>query len=219
MEASYTQFRENILMALYEEERLEGNGDVILFRKLVDEFGLEWRPGWLIEVQKDLLADGLITGPSNARNDDMAIGKLSGRGLRHVEEEYGAIGGVPTLLTKPEHDDLVIQVEEAAPVDRERQTVSSSSWTGIEARLATSPAIIEQISIKIVEIDRLIDATGLTNAERQKAKAITSALQNLILSPEPEWQVIVQLLNSPNLTAVLNVAAVVQLTLALIFGS
>jgi len=219
METTYTQFRENILMALYEEERLEGQGDVILFRKLVDEYELEARPGWLLEAQKDLLADGLITGPSNARNDDMAIGKLSGRGLRHIEAEYGAIGGVPTLLAKPDHDDLIIPVKAAPPTEVAYPTVSSVDWTGIEARLATSPVIVEKISVKISEIDELIEATGLTNFERQKAKAITSALRSLVASPEPEWKAIVQLLNSPNLTAVLNVATIVQLTLALIFGS
>jgi hypothetical protein len=69
-----------------------------------------------------------------------------------------------------------------------------------------------------LEIDRLIDETGLTNVEKHKAKAITEALLKLVYSPEPEWKTIAELLTSKPLTALLNVAAIAQIVLSMILG-
>jgi hypothetical protein len=108
-------------------------------------------------------------------------------------------------------DQFVVDDEPQAPISTASFAFDSSTWTGIEARLATDPVITKAIKQHIRQIDELVEKSGLTNAERAKAKAITVALVSLIDSPEPEWKAIVQLLTSPTLTALLNVAQIVGL--------
>ncbi len=110
---TYSRLREELLMALYQEQSDEGANEIVSFKKLVDEYDLDWKPGWLIEAQKDLREEGLVNGPSNGSNDDMAVGRLTGQGLRYIEEKYGTLKGVGTLLVKKDLDDLVIPVPSA----------------------------------------------------------------------------------------------------------
>ncbi|WP_126494772.1 hypothetical protein [Sphingosinicella microcystinivorans] len=102
--------------------------------------------------------------------------------------------------------------------DRVSPAVESSRWTGIENRLQTRPDLVDIITSKIHEIDDIIEKTGLTNAEKDKAKRITASLILLVESPEPEWKAIVELLNSKNLTAMLNIYQIVQVICSIIFG-
>lgn len=98
--------------------------------------------------------------------------------------------------------------------DTGEQGLDSYDWTGIERRLAADPLLIAEIGCKIQELDGLVDVAGLTNFERARAKAITTALLSLVESPQPEWRAVVELLNSPVIAAVCNGA-----TLAgLVFG-
>ena len=108
-------------------------------------------------------------------------------------------------------DQLVVDNELQVSISTASTAIDSAAWTGIEARLATEPAIIDAVKRHVREIDTVVEQSGLTNAERAKAKAISVALVSLIESPDPEWKAIVQLLTSPTLTALLNVAQVVGL--------
>lgn len=100
--------------------------------------------------------------------------------------------------------------------DTGEQGLDSYKWTGIENRLAADPAVTAQIRSKLQELDRLVDATELTNSEKARAKAITTALLSLGESPQPEWRAIVELLNSPVITAVCNAAALTGLAVGVI---
>lgn len=227
----YSDFREEMLFALYEEERSGNLSDFVSFKTLAADYDIDWKPGWLIELQRELREEGLIRGPSNGQNDDMAIGRLSGSGMRRVEEEHGTLDGeVPTLIVKPSEPLVVhpLEIDDAVSASRadeptltfyDASATNSASWTGIEQRLSSSPEVVEQIRLKIREIDRLVDETGLTNAERQKAKAISEALIKLVESPEPEWKAIMELLTSKPLTAILNLTAILQIAARLIIGS
>jgi hypothetical protein len=82
-------------------------------------------------------------------------------------------------------------------------------WTGIEERVASDPAIIDQISAHLHTVNVLIEQTGLSNLEKAKAHAINSALIKLIMSPEPEWQAIVNLLSTQSLNNIMGVANIV----------
>jgi urease accessory protein UreF len=100
-------------------------------------------------------------------------------------------------------------------------SLDSYDWTGIGTRLEESPEVVATIRDKIAELDRLIEATRLTNSEKDRAKSITAALISLVSSPQPEWRAIVELLNSPIITAVCNATAVAMLaigTVRLIVG-
>lgn len=98
----------------------------------------------------------------------------------------------------------------------EEPSFASVDWTGVERRVASDPALLEDIQRRIEELDAVVEKTGLTNAEQAKAKAITSALRSLVASPEPEWKVIVDLLNAPALKAALTAIGLMDLAMRLI---
>ena len=100
--------------------------------------------------------------------------------------------------------------------DTGEKSLESHDWTGIERRLAADSVLITEIGSKLREMDRLVDATGLTNSEKAQAKAITTALLSLVESPQPEWRVIVELLNSPVIAAVCNAATLVGLAVGIV---
>jgi len=216
-----------MLMALYESARAHPETEMWSFKDVAAIYGINWQHGWLIELQRELREEGLIRGPSNGQNDDMAIGKLSGAGLRQIESEYEELDGVPTLIERAEDRSSPLQISDAVSASTADEVtltyhppagVDSSRWTGIEQRLARDPSAVRHIQSQIMELDRSIETLGLSNHERAKVKAITEALSKLVESPEPEWKVIVDLLRSPTLNAVLSVAQIAQLALKLIFG-
>lgn len=96
-----------------------------------------------------------------------------------------------------------------------RDRLRSASWTGIETRMAALPGAVERVGKLIVELDQAVERCGLTNLEQQRAKALTGALRQLASSPQPEWQHIVQILNSPIFTALLNVKDVAYLVVGI----
>ena len=152
-------------------------------------------------ILRRLRADGLIETKDASPIFDTEF-RLSELGLKKFDELYG-------LAPQDEFFDS----DDAVRVD-----AWSSAWTGIEKRLDSHPRIVDEIRLKMKEIDRLVEAAGLTNEERQKAKAISEALVSLVESPQPEWRAIVNLLNTKPLTALLNLSSIVQLALKLIFG-
>ncbi len=95
---SFTQFEEQILIGLYQEHVLFGIDENVLFRTLIAKYGLESKPGWPCSAFKDLVDRGVVSGPKNASNDDMAFAKITGRGMRQIEEKYGAKDGVGLIL-------------------------------------------------------------------------------------------------------------------------
>lgn len=100
------------------------------------------------------------------------------------------------------------------------RTFDSAAWTGVSQKVQANPQLLDNIAAKISEIEDLIEISSLDNQRKSSARAISKALVALVSDPEPEWKVIVELLNSPKLTAVLNFAQVaVYIFAALGFGS
>ena len=100
--------------------------------------------------------------------------------------------------------------------DTGKESLDSYDWTGIETRLAADPQAIAEIASRLRDLDRLVEGTGLTNSEKARAKAITTSLLLLVESPQPEWRAIVELLNSPAITAVCNASALAGLAIAVV---
>ena len=86
--------------------------DLISFKDLADDYDIEWRDGWLLDLQKTLISEGFLRGPSNSMNDDMAIGRLIGRGLQYIEDKHGTLDGVPTMILKRGQEELLISPEQ-----------------------------------------------------------------------------------------------------------
>lgn len=212
----FSTFVEVFVAAIYNEMQQTGQtqfsvGDIL------DRYGLRFDAGWRDTFFRDYTATSLLDmrrrhlGP--IRQQHLA---LSAEGIRWVEENLG--DNVTTFL---EQNGAIYQsgaTFESRAADEVLQSYKSSTWTGIEERITASPEILAKVTANIREIDVLVDQSGLTNAERARAKAITQSLAILVESPEPEWRAIVALLNSPFLTGLLNVAAIAQLTLKLLFG-
>lgn len=202
---TYSRLREELLMALYQEQSDEGANEIVSFKKLVDEYDLDWKPGWLIEAQKDLRDEGLVSGPSNGSNDDMAVGRLTGQGLRYIEEKYGTLKGVGTLLVKKDRDDLVIPVPSAdtfAPPNAILTESGDYLVTEKGDHLVTedgnrrvtedgdnrftepeAPDVVTSTPEPITSYDSA-RWTGLTNTviDTRNAKAVTALIDNALLS-------------------------------------
>jgi hypothetical protein len=73
-----------MLRALYKDGNIP-EGHMLKFEDLAHHYELDFQPGWLIELQKELLSDGLLKGPSNGRMDAQAIGRLTGPGMQEAE--------------------------------------------------------------------------------------------------------------------------------------
>lgn len=222
---TYSRLREELLMALYQEQSDEGTNDIVSFKKLVDEYDLDWKPGWLIEAQKDLRGEGLINGPSNGNNDDMAVGRLSGQGLRYIEEKYGDLDGVSTLLVKKGWEDQLVPVppanpargvdyaRSAAPTPSEASTnvleTDSSNWTGKQFVLVDAK-VIATVQKTARELHTTIYAMRFeSNEESFNLKGLADALVAICEMAEPDVTIIDRILASPKFKAYASLLALV----------
>ncbi|QXQ07961.1 hypothetical protein KX816_08220 [Sphingosinicellaceae bacterium] len=230
---TFTDFEEKILIGLYQERTVFGVSDMLPFQDLVDKYGLDSQTGWLIEAQKNLLTQGLITGPRNGYNDQMALGLIAGPGMKLIEQRYGDKDGVGMILgpitavrtgggvrDTPTTEPSFLTLETGGLIELEGQNlaIDSTAWTGVSERLRADPIKVQNITTKIRELDQLVDGSGLTNTQVARVKAITESLVKLVESPEPEWEAIALLLRSPTLQTVLGLAGVTQLVLKIMFG-
>tara|TARA_B100000378_G_scaffold37238_1_gene28032 strand:+ start:800 stop:1456 length:657 start_codon:yes stop_codon:yes gene_type:complete len=207
--STYSQFRETLLSVLYQEQVHEGRDDILSFPELVAEYGLEFQPGWLDELQRDLREEGLIRGPSNGQGDDMAYGKLSGAGLRYIEGKHGTLKGVPTMVSKPAYDDLLVAVEDSdIPVDTPPK-IDSEQWTGGKLVLTDARVIHEVRSQAVVLRDRIYETRFESNSDSHDLKSLADALVSISQMAEPDLKILDRILSHPKfkMTAML-VAAV-----------
>jgi hypothetical protein len=211
---TYTDFANKVIVALY----LETDGDPsarIKLDELLKKYAIPVeKPCWLNNLQNDWAANGhaQFVDVGKGRANTIAI---TVNGTRQAEALAPTVSLTAQALPELEEPQSVdYQIENDFPETR----FDSAAWTGVERRIASQPGLVEEICRKVNEIDRLIETSGLTNAERAKAKAISGALKQLIESPEPEWKAIVALLRSPTLSNVVGLAALVQLVLKLVFG-
>ena len=206
----YSDLEDALLIGAYEENRNDPELKLTL-DVLLEKHPLQAPDKWFQQALRSLAEKNLIY-PGNSNRPTRRV-SITGEGLRRAE-------GLLELRQSQQEtvvSDLAVGSGRDTAAD-ENSMVESSKWTGVERRLHAEPAVVQAIGFHIQQIDRLVDEAGLTNAEKQRAKAITESLRLLIASPEPEWKAIVALLTSPALTAILNVAQIIQITLALING-
>lgn len=230
--STYADFAEKFLIAIYQETISTGQPHQRV-SAIVSKYGLEPKANWIAQIADEWEHVYFSSVSKVLGGYDSWSFRMSGSGTRYIEEKYGSKDGVGVIL-QPVVPDSVLLTEDGRPLLTEdgqfielesnefvdalpSMRIDSADWTGIAQRLESDPALVQQISKHISEIDQLIEKSGLTNAERQKAKAITESLKLLVASPEPEWKAIALLLTSPTLIAVLNVSAIVQIVLKL-FG-
>ena len=235
MAGTFTNFREEMLRALYQEQVHEGQDDMLSFGKLAEEYGLEWRSGWLDELQSDLRMEGLIRGPSNGVGDDMAMGKLNGAGLRYIEDKYGDLNGVPTLISKPAYDDLLVveETSEARPpgispssavhahtateptVTAHPATVDSRAWTG-KRLVLTDEAVLRDLRAKAIELREKVHSIRFeSNSDSNDVKGLCDALVAITEMAEPDLTIIERILMHPKFQA----SAVLMAAVATVRGA
>jgi hypothetical protein len=90
--------------------------------------------------------------------------------------------------------------------------VESADWTGIAARIG--PTELGEIRDKVRALRDSIEQSPLDQRAKANALRRIEALQTLLEAPDPPWKAIIELLNSPLLTAFLNAAAI----MTIIFG-
>lgn len=230
---SYTSLREDILMALYQEQSDNGINEIKVFSSLAEEYELEYNSGWLIEIQNDLRSEGLISGPSNGSNDDMAARKLTGQGLAYVEEKYGSEGTVPTLLVRADQADLLIGIEpdpkritlsasppsagthpiyttvEGNDISLSSQLYESTAWTGKQFLLISSE-VIDRIKLNAEVLRQQVYELHIpSNSESANIKALADALCAICSMAEPEISIIDHILASPKFKTYTSLAGVV----------
>ena len=208
---NYSGFREDMIIALYQEQVHEGEDEMIAFRKLAETYDLEWREGWLGELQKELRSEGLIRGPSNGIGDDMAIGKLAGPGLRYVEDKYGSKDGVATILSKPEYDNLIVPVEDQREAEESENSVESSAWTGLPSDFVLSESKRGSLVAMLASAENALDAVGAGNSEKAMARAYIVAARTLADVPDPPVDLIWEIIGRAN-----SIAGIASLLVSII---
>lgn len=227
----YTDFEQNLLAAAYYVSN-QLRKDRVSLSEITERYSIELDPRWVRTALKQFAEmgwsrDGLHNGPiadlrirltANGikeaeriiENKSVVLNRLDPSAAAHLATEDGS------YITTEDGLHITTETDVSRPASS-AISISSADWTGITTRLQSSPEVVELIASHIADIDRLVDQTGLTNSERQKAKAITESLGLLVASPEPEWKAIATLLTSPSIAAVLNVSAIAQIILK-IFG-
>jgi hypothetical protein len=198
---TYSQFREQMMSALYQEQVHEDIDGDFSFVNLADEYGLDWREGWLEELQKELRDEGLLRGPTNGFGDEMARGKLSGAGLRYIENTYGTLDGVPTLVSKPAYDELLVPVE--SEVDSEQAenpvspAVSTDAWTGGRLVLTDERVLREVRSQANALRERIYETHFQSNSDSHDLKSLADALVSICNMAEPDLTILDRILRHP----------------------
>jgi hypothetical protein len=200
-----------MLCALYQEQMHEGVDDFLSFRQVADDYDIEWREGWLLDLQKSLISNGFLRGPSNGSNDDMAIGKLIGGGLRYIEDKHGTLDGVPTMILKKGHENMLVvetdRKQSSGPFDPAifdpaifdtGQTVASSSWTGLPRTGTLSSHASERLKVALKTVDDAIAKASCSNEERAQARAYVLAIHALAEAPDPPADLIWKLVERAN---------------------
>ena len=206
---SYSQLREDMLLALYESARNDPDSEFWSFKDLAQIYDIEWQPGWLLELQQELRDEGLIRGPSNGQNDDMAMGRLSGAGLRLVEREHGTLDGIPTLIAR--RDELLVSVplsidgaaseataDEVSLTYHPPRSIDSSSWTGLPKQGVLTAQATEKLKVALRIVDDAVAGANCSNEERAQARAYALAIHALADAPEPPADLIWQLVSRAN---------------------
>jgi hypothetical protein len=109
------------------------------------------------------------------------------------------------VLNRLKSEDPTRALSENLPID-------SAHWTGIEKRI--SAETVASILERVTPLRATIEQSDLSDRDKKNAIGRVDAIEKLLSTPDPPWKTIVELLNSPILTAFLNVTAI----LALIFG-
>ena len=233
----FSEFEEEFLVAAYQEAEIQGT-ERVTSGDLLDRYPLRFRNGWVYQVLEDLRKRGLIRGRGNVGDERSQRVFLTAAGMKEAETlldrgvgtfrlDVGDGIGFPPADHVPEganedHDNFEApEANDVLPTSvlSSSDVIQSSAWTGIETRLARDPVRVEQIKMKVRELDAILADAGLSNHEMAKARAITEALVKLVESPEPEWKAIILLLQSPALGAALNLASLVQLIFVLMTGA
>ena len=237
----YSEFREDMLSALYQEQMHNGEDALISFRDLADTYDIDWREGWLLDLQKSLINEGFLRGPQNSQNDEMAIGKLIGGGLQYIEDKHGGLDGVPTLIARRD-EPLVIEgvADDANETDRVPENAITTE-DGSPLVTEGGDYIVTEDEPDAPEVPSFASAnwTGITDRlgaehrarindlsgallaavrqsdldERSKITACKhiEAVQILLEAPDPPWKAIVELLNQPALIAFLTAVDILRL--------
>ncbi|MEO7505340.1 MAG: hypothetical protein ABIT69_09180 [Sphingomicrobium sp.] len=206
MSVTYGRFREDMLCALYQEQIHNGVDELISFQELAADHDIEWRSGWLLDLQKSLIGEGFLRGPQNSQNDDMAIGKLLGYGLEYIEKKYGTLDGVPTMISK--RGDVLVNLDPKTdgafdPDIFDPETfdtgspIDSATWTGLPRTGVLSPEATESLMIALKVADDALAKSGASNEEAAQARAYIMAIHSLAEAPSPPadiiWELVMRL--------------------------
>ncbi len=213
---SYTDLRDKILIALYQEQVIFGQQDIVFLLNLANKYGLSWQEGWLLTAQKDLDSEGLITGPGGARNDGMAGGKITGAGMRQIEGQYGSKEGVGIVL-KPVtsfsdvHSSDHGQLASEPTLTSNPPTVNSKAWTGTQ-HILIDQVVINDAKTHAQELKQLVYTIHIpNNAHSSDLKALVELLIQVLDMCEPEVTLIDRILASPKFKLYTKLAGAISM--------
>jgi hypothetical protein len=219
-----------MLAALYQEQIDEELVKPVGLMKIAEDYGIDWKPGWLLEFQKDLIGAGLLRGATNAFKDEMANGILTGQGLTYIEDKYGSKDGVGVLAVKMSDEAQLLPILDNRYADTATESASSShefifdaskiqiaidstDWTGLSKKISASD--LGEIRIRVTALKQSIIQSGTDEQTKLNAIARADAIANLLEAPDVPWREVVQILNSPALSAFLVVVNIIQFIIGL----
>ncbi|MGQ7829011.1 hypothetical protein [Altererythrobacter sp. Z27] len=211
-----------MLRALYKDGDIP-EGEMLKFEALAKHYELEFRPGWLFELQKELREEGLLKGPANGRNDAQAIGRLTGPGMREAErlidalesrgtvliDQYGPADAAISNDAGQEQSSLSEMVSEIDAHEGAHLSIDSTTWTGKRLVLADA-AVLSTVRLQADQLRERIYSTRFeSNVDSQDLKSLADALVAVCAMAEPELGIIERILAHPKFAYTATLAAAV----------
>jgi DNA-binding MarR family transcriptional regulator len=189
-----------LLVASYLHSEDTGNEQVTV-SEVLDKYSIEARPNWVRRAISSLTDEGYAKGRMHMGSERDQRVWLTAQGVKEAER----------LL-----DEEIVTIkmpENNIPIESPASTADSSRWTGLPSGFRWSEEKREKLIDQLGAIEGALDSSSLGNVDKAQARAYVVAARALAEAPEPEPDLIWEVLQRAN--AVSGIASLFVAIIAL----
>ena len=194
--------------------------DIVDVKEVFDRFDLERKPNWVMRALSTFQDSGWSKGKLHMGGEAEQHIYLSGHGVKQAEYliEAGQIDRPREKVPLPAgiqeiSGGRVFVSEGAVPSDfpgREGDLhfelappsgVDSSAWTGLPKHGRLSAEAVDSLQRTLSDVEKALDESGASNAEKSQARAYVIAIRALAEAPDPPADIIWQIIARANSAA------------------
>ncbi|GAA0461641.1 MULTISPECIES: hypothetical protein [Sphingomonas] len=176
--SNYTDFENAFLVAAYQFTE-EAGEEYIVSSDIVLRGALSPKANWIGRAISGFSDSGYARNVHFNGNDDDVSFELTASGVRQAEKLLNGLA--------------------ASEVQSDDVAVKSASWTGVPSTLSWKQR--EQLLTLLKEVEEEIDGLPLSNSARTQIRSYVSAARELAEAPEPQVDLIWEILNRANAMA------------------